>query len=105
MHLHAAVRLPACPVLAKKDFTCPRDLIVEEMQYFADYLSTDVHVYDDVDISVHCDIGIFDWLMQYTKRGLLEDTAGNAISVPLNKPLLSKPPECTIRVNQLYWSI
>ena len=88
-------------VLAKKDFTCPRDLIVEEMQYFADYLSTDVHVYDDVDISVHCDIGIFDWLMQYTKRGLLEDTAGNTISVPLKKPSLSKPPECTIRVNQL----
>lgn len=73
---------------AKKDFTCPRDLIVEEMRYFADYLSTDVHIYDDVDISVHCDIGIFDWLMQYAKRGLLEDTTGNVISEPLKKPSL-----------------
>lgn len=77
-------------IVAKKDFTCPRDLIVEEMRYFADYLSTDVHIYDDVDISVHCDIGIFDWLMQYAKRGLLEDTTGNVISEPLKKPSLSK---------------
>ena len=85
-------------VVAKKDFTCPRDLIVEEMRYFADYLSTDVHVYDDVDISVHCDIGIFDWLMQYAKRGLLEDTTGNVISEPLKKPSLSKSGECSIRM-------
>ena len=68
------------------------------MRYFADYLSTDVHVYDDVDISVHCDIGIFDWLMQYAKRGLLEDTTGNVISEPLKKPSLSKSVECSIRV-------
>ena len=84
--------------LAKKDFTCPRDLIVQEMRYFADYLSADVHVYDDVDISVHCDIGIFDWLMQYAKRGLLEDTVGNVITEPLKKPSFSKSAECTIRV-------
>ena len=71
------------------------------MRYFADYLSTDVHVYDDVDISVHCDIGIFDWLMQYAKRGLLEDTTGNVIGEPLKKPSLSKSCECTIRVTWL----
>jgi len=76
--------------LVKKDFACPRDLIVEEMRYFADYLSTGVQVYDDVDISVHCDIGIFDWLMQYTKRGLFEDTTGNVITEPLKKPSLSE---------------
>lgn len=68
------------------------------MRYFADYLSTDVQVYDDVDISVHCDIGIFDWLMQYTKRGLLEDATGNALTEPLKKPILSKAAVCSIRV-------
>ena len=69
---------------------CPRDLLVKEMYYFADYLSSGTHHYDDVDISVHCDIGIFDWLMQYVKRGLLEDTAGNFVSEPLKKPSFSK---------------
>lgn len=81
--------------LVKKNFPCPRDVLVQEMHYFAAHLST--NVYDDVDITVHCDIGIFDWLMQYTKRGMLEDTVGNVITQPLKKPLLSKLGECTIR--------
>ena len=48
----------------KKDFTCPRDLLLREMKYFQDYLSTDIQKWEDVDISVHCDIKIFDWLIQ-----------------------------------------
>ena len=85
-------------LIAKKDFTCPRDVIVQEMRYFAGHLSADLHFYDDVDISVHCDVGIFDWLMQYTKRGLLEDTVGNVITEPLKKPSLSKLSERSIRM-------
>ena len=73
------------------------------MRYFADYLSTDVHVYDDVDISVHCDIGIFDWLMQYAKRGLLEDTTGNVINEPLKKPSLSKLVNAVLEYFDLYY--
>lgn len=52
----------------KQDFTCPRDLLVKEMRYFAEYLSVDTQRWEEVDISVHCDVQIFDWLMNYVRR-------------------------------------
>ncbi|KAG9344187.1 hypothetical protein JZ751_010856 [Albula glossodonta] len=52
----------------KQDFMCPRDLLVSEMKYFAEYLSVDAQRWEEVDISVHCDIQIFEWLMNYVKR-------------------------------------
>uniref|UniRef100_A0AAY4DPJ2 SANT and BTB domain-containing protein n=1 Tax=Denticeps clupeoides TaxID=299321 RepID=A0AAY4DPJ2_9TELE len=52
----------------KQDFVCPRDVLVKEMRYFAEYLSVDAQRWDEVDISVHCDVQIFDWLMNYVKR-------------------------------------
>lgn len=54
--------------LVKKDFTCARDLLLQEMKYFQDYLSCDTDKWEDVDISVHCDIKIFDWLITYVKN-------------------------------------
>ena len=60
--------LPSPPPAVKKDFSCPRDLLVSEMQYFAEYLSSDTQRWEEVDISVHCDVQIFDWLMSYVKR-------------------------------------
>ena len=58
--------------VVKQDFTCTRDLLVKEMKYFAEYLSADSQRWEDVDISVHCDVQIFDWLMKYVKRGTKE---------------------------------
>ena len=52
----------------KQDFQSPRDLLIHEMKYFADYLSMDAQRWEEVDISVHCDVQIFDWLMKYVKR-------------------------------------
>ncbi|XP_071946581.1 SANT and BTB domain regulator of class switch recombination-like isoform X2 [Antedon mediterranea] len=52
----------------KQDFVCPRDLLVQEMQYFSEYLSVDAQRWEEVDISVHCDVQIFDWLMRFVKR-------------------------------------
>ncbi|KAJ8360081.1 hypothetical protein SKAU_G00166060 [Synaphobranchus kaupii] len=60
----------------KQDFVCPRDLLVSEMKYFAEYLSMDAQRWEEVDISVHCDIQIFDWLMNYVKRNA-ETEEGN----------------------------
>ena len=57
----------------KCDFHCPRDLLVHEMKYFAEYLSSDSQRCQDVDISVHCDVQIFDWLMRYSKRNYAID--------------------------------
>ncbi|KAF0021894.1 hypothetical protein F2P81_025853 [Scophthalmus maximus] len=59
----------------KQDFTCPRDLLVKEMRYFAEYLSVDAQRWEEVDISVHCDVQIFDWLMNYVRR----NSAGEGI--------------------------
>ena len=55
-------------ISVKQDFTCPRDLLVREMKYFGEYLSTDAQHMEEVDISVHCDVQIFDWLIKYVKR-------------------------------------
>ena len=41
------------------------------MKYFAEYLSLEPQRWEEVDISVHCDVQIFDWLMQYAKRDTL----------------------------------
>ena len=59
-------------VSVKRDFQCPRDLLVAEMRYFSEYLSTDAQRWEEVDISVHCDVQIFNWLMKYVKRNSME---------------------------------
>ena len=49
-----------------KDFKCDRNLLLLNMKYFEKYLSgPDSKSLDDIDISVHCDISIFEWLMRY----------------------------------------
>ncbi|XP_002737594.3 SANT and BTB domain regulator of class switch recombination-like, partial [Saccoglossus kowalevskii] len=80
----------------KQDFTCPRDLLVQEMKYFAEYLSVDAHRWEEVDISVHCDVQIFDWLMRYVKRlssdakkeGAPKLEPGNVISILISSDFL-----------------
>ncbi|XP_070203875.1 SANT and BTB domain regulator of class switch recombination-like isoform X3 [Littorina saxatilis] len=78
----------------KKDFYCPRDLLVAEMKYFAEYLSTDTQRCEEVDISVHCDVQIFDWLINYVKRGHKEigDSpkleANNVVSILISSDFL-----------------
>lgn len=66
----------------KQDFECPRDLLVREMRYFAEYLSMDAQRWEEVDISVHCDVQIFDWLMNYVKRNSVEDEPGKHVDKP-----------------------
>ena len=57
----------------KEDFICPRDLLISEMKYFAEYLSVDAQRWEEVDISVHCDVHIFNWLIKYVKRNTKEN--------------------------------
>ncbi|OQR86426.1 hypothetical protein ACHHYP_10566 [Achlya hypogyna] len=47
-----------------KDFSCNKALLLENMRYFSAYLS-DTNSHEDIDISVHCDVGIFEWLYNY----------------------------------------
>lgn len=48
-----------------KDFLCPQSLLVSKMGYFADV--TAGQKLEDMDISVHCDIQIFEWLMKWVQ--------------------------------------
>ncbi|XP_008842702.1 uncharacterized protein KIAA1841 homolog isoform X2 [Nannospalax galili] len=80
----------------KEDFICPRDLLISEMKYFAEYLSMDAQRWEEVDISVHCDVHIFNWLIKYVKRNIKEDKdceiptlePGNVISILISSEFL-----------------
>ncbi|XP_040283392.1 uncharacterized protein KIAA1841 homolog isoform X1 [Bufo bufo] len=80
----------------REDFVCPRDLLVSEMKYFAEYLSTDAQRWEEVDISVHCDVQIFNWLIKYVKRNSNESDQqdvpklepGNVISILISSEFL-----------------
>lgn len=52
-----------------RDFTCPQKLLVSKMGYFADITSG--QKLEDMDISVHCDLEIFDWLIRWVKKEML----------------------------------
>jgi hypothetical protein len=49
-----------------KTFTCKKSLLLSRMKYFRNYLTTNSAY--DIDISVHCDVLIFEWLMRYIHR-------------------------------------
>ncbi|XP_032147928.1 uncharacterized protein KIAA1841 homolog isoform X2 [Sapajus apella] len=80
----------------KEDFICPRDLLISEMKYFAEYLSMDAQRWEEVDISVHCDVHIFNWLIKYVKRNTEENKdcemptlePGNVISILISSEFL-----------------
>ena len=48
----------------KRDFKCKRLVLLNHMRYFEQYLKDDKSG-DQLDISVHCDVKIFEWLMKY----------------------------------------
>ncbi|XP_050521755.1 SANT and BTB domain regulator of class switch recombination isoform X2 [Daktulosphaira vitifoliae] len=52
----------------KKIFRCPKRLLVSKMGYFAEV--TKGQRLEDIDISVHCEIPIFDWLIKWVKKDL-----------------------------------
>ena len=61
------------------------------MVYFANYLSNQTSESKaEGDISVHCDVAIFTWLISYIKRGMNEDPFGKSMDQPQETPSLSK---------------
>jgi hypothetical protein len=63
-----------------RDFCCKRDILVEHMKYFETFLAENDNGYEDIDISVHCDVEIFEWLMTYIHKPFQPP--------PLEKPLV-----------------
>ena len=54
-------------LLAKRDFYCRRAHLVKEMSYFANHLH-DKRLDDLIEIDVHCDVEVFEWLMSYISK-------------------------------------
>jgi hypothetical protein len=57
------------------------------MKYFEKYLS-DSKSLDDIDISVHCDINIFDWLMRFIHRKDPHIDIKNSVSILISSDFL-----------------
>jgi len=70
-----------------KDFKCDKQLLITNMKYFEKYLS-DSKSADDIDISVHCDINIFDWLMRYIHRKEPTIEVKNSVSILISSDFL-----------------
>ncbi len=49
-----------------RQFTLPQDVLVAEMKYFGSCLQRqNTSSFEDIDISVHCDVSVFQWLVNY----------------------------------------
>jgi hypothetical protein len=71
-----------------KDFKCEKNLLLANMKYFEKYM-TDNQSFDDIDISVHCDIAIFDWLMRYMQNPVDPSLdVNNVISILISSDFL-----------------
>lgn len=73
-----------------KDFRCDRTLLLHNMKYFEKYLADSKNL-DDIDISVHCDINIFDWLMRYVHKKEPKLEIKNSISILISSDFLQMP--------------
>ena len=80
-----------------RDFTCPQKLLVSKMGYFADITSG--QKLEDMDISVHCDLKIFDWLIKWVKKKMYASqenwpklTAANVIPILVSASFLQMEP-------------
>jgi hypothetical protein len=59
------------------------------MKYFEKYLSgPDSKSLDDIDISVHCDVSIFEWLMKYVHGSQPKLEIKNAVSILISSDFL-----------------
>ncbi|XP_066589997.1 SANT and BTB domain regulator of class switch recombination [Prorops nasuta] len=70
----------------KKDFRCPQKLLVQKMCYFADV--TAGQKLEEIDISVHCDIVIFDWLMRWVKKDFIRKSEWPILEVTNVVPIM-----------------
>lgn len=80
-----------------RDFTCPQKLLISKMGYFADITSG--QKLEDMDISVHCDLEIFDWLIKWVKREMMASqenwpklNASNVIPILVSASFLQMEP-------------
>ena len=62
---HITIRVIDDAHALTKSFVCPASLLLSSMSYFRDNLSGYRDNWQEIDISVHCDLQVFSWLMEY----------------------------------------
>ena len=58
----------------------------QNMKYFEKFLADNESGYDDIDISVHCDVEIFEWLMNYIHNKVGEEGRTAVVNLAGNIP-------------------
>ena len=88
-HSNNTIIIHVCDESKKRnqDFKCDRNILIANMKYFEKYLSDSKNL-DDIDISVHCDINIFDWLMRYIHKKEPKLDIKNDISILISSDFL-----------------
>lgn len=75
-----------------RDFCCKRSVLMEYVKYFESFLKEAESGYDDIDISVHCDVDIFEWLMTF-------------INYPFDPPHMDKTMVVSILISSEFLQI
>ncbi|KAI9356977.1 hypothetical protein DFJ73DRAFT_821670 [Zopfochytrium polystomum] len=76
---------------AQRDFFCKHQLLVREMKYFHDFINERSGGHT-LDIDVHCDIEVFEWLMAYINRQRPGLEPRTAVSVLISSNFLQMEP-------------
>jgi len=73
----------------RRDFPCAQELLLQHMKYFESYLAGTTSD-DEVDISVHCDVDVFQWLAEYMKdvSKIESFTADTVVSILISAEFL-----------------
>eukprot|EP00798_Chlamydomonas_sp_ICE-L_P014280 gene14280-20254_t len=69
-------------------FHCESDVLLSKMRYFRSYLKNQIQPGQEVDISVHCDYLIFEWLLNWAKSTYEPQVACPQLSLELVLPVL-----------------
>eukprot|EP00826_Nyctotherus_ovalis_P061252 TRINITY_DN8699_c0_g2_i3.p1 TRINITY_DN8699_c0_g2~~TRINITY_DN8699_c0_g2_i3.p1 ORF type:complete len:485 (+),score=134.76 TRINITY_DN8699_c0_g2_i3:536-1990(+) len=81
----------------EKDFKCDKHTLLSQMKYFEKFQpvnSSGSTALEDLDISVHCDIQIFEWLMKYLQHPQMQTKSlevANVISILISAEYLQMP--------------
>ncbi|CAH8588841.1 unnamed protein product [Schistosoma rodhaini] len=68
----------------EQDFRCELDVLMIEMPYFKDFLIKDGQFISEVEILVHCDLKIFEWLLLYARKHIDPDAYKECILTTSN---------------------
>lgn len=75
----------------RKNFQCQKELLLSEMKYFERHLNMTDSA-EDIDISVQCDLDIFEWLMKHVKGKKPSLVSSNVVPILISADFLEMKP-------------